>query len=92
MIDGEIKGEAWELKVTNGGEREEHFSVFGRTEPFGKKGRDVGRKGKSINTPLPSNGHLSHGSTSLQVRYCHTRQDSKSKGGVLAVLAVKLRM
>ena len=28
-IDEEIKGEAWELKVTNGGEREEHFSIFG---------------------------------------------------------------
>jgi hypothetical protein len=24
-IDGEINGEAWELKVTNGGERREHF-------------------------------------------------------------------
>jgi hypothetical protein len=27
-IDGEINGEAWELKVTNGGEREEHFSIL----------------------------------------------------------------
>jgi hypothetical protein len=27
-IDGKINGEAWELKVTNEGEREEHFSVL----------------------------------------------------------------
>ena len=27
-IDGEINEEAWELKVTNGGEREQHFSAF----------------------------------------------------------------
>ena len=30
-IDGEINGEAWELKVTNGGERDEQFSILGRT-------------------------------------------------------------
>ena len=31
-IDGEINGEAWELKVTNGGEKEEHSSVSARSE------------------------------------------------------------
>ena len=29
MIDVEINGEAWELKVTNGGERDEHFLFLG---------------------------------------------------------------
>ena len=36
-IDGKINGEAWELKVSNGGEREEHFSVLPRTERLEKK-------------------------------------------------------
>ena len=80
------------LRSTMEGERESSFFCFGRAGMSRRQKKDIGEEGKSINTPLPSNGHLSRGSTSLQVRYCHTRQDSKSKGGVLAVLAVKLRM
>ena len=50
-IDGEINGEAWELKVTNGGEREEHFSVLARTERLEKKREPLERDEKGINTP-----------------------------------------
>ena len=50
-IDGEINGEAWELKVTNGGERDEHFYVLGRTERFREKRETLERKRKGINTP-----------------------------------------
>ena len=52
-IDGEINGEAWKLKVTNGGERDEHFYVLPRTEQLEKKREPLERGGKGINTPQP---------------------------------------
>jgi hypothetical protein len=47
------------LKSTNGGERDEHLLLFYQTKMLGKKRETLGRTGKSINTPLPPNGHLS---------------------------------
>jgi hypothetical protein len=35
--DGKINGEAWELMVTNGEEREEHSVVSSQTKRLGKK-------------------------------------------------------
>jgi hypothetical protein len=46
-------------RFTNEGERDEHLLVFCRTEPLEKKERRWRSQGKSINTPLLSNGHLS---------------------------------
>ena len=54
--------------------------------------RDVGEEGKMYKYPSALNGHLSRSSASLHVRHCRTRQDSKDKSEVLAVLAVKLRI
>ena len=52
-VDGEINGEIWELKVTNEGERDEYFSVLGRTGRFRGRRETLERKGKGINTPSP---------------------------------------
>ena len=41
--------------------------------------RDIGEEGEKYKYPLAPNGHLSHGSASLQVRQCRTTQDSKGK-------------
>jgi len=72
-------------------EREKHFSVSAQAKWLRKKRETLGRKRKDINTPAP-NSHLSHGSASLQVWQCRTRQDCKGKSKVLAVLAAKLRI
>ena len=77
-IDGEINGEAWELKVTNGGERREHFCVFRRSEPLGKK-QEVGEDREKYKYPSVHQRSLECGSASLWVRPCRTNQDSKMK-------------
>ena len=61
-IDGEIKENAWELKVTNGGDREGHSSVLGWAEWVREKKRDVGEGEDMYKYPLSPNSHLSHGS------------------------------
>ena len=54
-IDGKINGEAWELKITNRGEKEEQFSILPRTERLEKKREPLERNGKGINTlPAPT--------------------------------------
>ena len=84
MIDGEINREAWEHKVTNGGERDEHFSILGRTERFRERRETLERKRKGINTPLAPNGHLSRGSAMAQVRQCHSAVVPLSRCGTVA--------
>ena len=53
----------------------------------GREKRDIGEEGERYKYP-----QLKCGSASLQVRHYRTRQDSKGKSEVLAVLAVKLRI
>ena len=53
----------------------------------GREKKDTGEEGERYKYPPSPNGHLSRGSASLQVRHYHTRQDSKGKSDVLAVLA-----
>ena len=65
----------------------------------GREKRDVGEEGERYKYPQPQRSLKSwqcrgssaavphYGSASLQVRYYRTRQDSKNKSEVLAVLA-----
>ena len=64
-IDGEINGEVWELKVTNGGEREKStFQLLHELNSWGSKKNVGGETERYKYLPVP-NGHLSHGSASL---------------------------
>jgi hypothetical protein len=58
-IDGEINGEAWKLKVTNGGEKDGSIFCFRRSELRLKRERDVAEDRKKYKYPLSTNGHLS---------------------------------
>ena len=42
----------------------------------------IGEEEDGYKYPLSPNGHLSHGSASLQVQQCRTTQDSKGKSEV----------
>ena len=63
------------------GERELLF-YFGQAGMSRRKKRAIGEEKNGYKYPLSPNGHLSHGSASLQVRQCRTMKDSKGKSEV----------
>ena len=69
-------------RSTMEGERERAPFLFGHARMSRRKKRDVGEEEDGYKYPLSPNGHLNRRSASLQVRQCHTSQDSKGKSEV----------
>ena len=64
---GQSQRNDWELKVTNGEERERTKSSWASVCWAEEEEEPLERDGKGINTPNP-NGQLSHGSATAQLR------------------------